>query len=103
MQEIQAWLDEERELRALGDEKLGSGYKITALKKIAPDLIRNKISEKERQYIQDGLSTEQMWTNLFNYTMSIARDEFLEVRDSHHSHHDGAPECAHHGAQHPYC
>ena len=40
MYDVQVWMDEERELIAMGEEGLAPGYKITALKRIATQKIQ---------------------------------------------------------------
>ena len=51
MYAMQKWLDDERELVALGETEMSAGYRITALKTIATNDLRAKIDDRERDYI----------------------------------------------------
>ena len=81
MVELQNWLDEEQNLMALGEEPLGVGYKISGLKMMAPDNLRIKLDDRERDYIADGKNTSQIWELLCNYTLNVGRDYAMSGQD----------------------
>ena len=57
---MQKWLDEIRELIALGQTDLPAGYKISGLKRIATDKIEEQLPSKETSMTQKGMEVEDM-------------------------------------------
>ena len=82
MADIQKWTDEERELIALGEEPLGPGYRLTAIKAIATDRIRDEIEREERECDMKGMSLEEKWDRISRYALNMSRDRFLTQRDT---------------------
>ena len=80
MLDVQKWLDEIKELVAMGQEELGVGYKITALKMIATDKIRKDLETEERYCTRDGRSEDFIWDRLYQMTMNISKDDYLHKR-----------------------
>ena len=75
------WKDDLRELQALGEEDLGAGYKITAMKLIATDKTREELEREERVCLMDALPTTAMFIKMDELMTIMARDRVLGKRD----------------------
>jgi hypothetical protein len=81
IKDVDRWLDEQRTLISLGEDPMPPGYKITALKRIATNKVREELEREERKLRLDGESKEHIWDALSNYALNMSRDRLLEKRD----------------------
>ena len=86
---LQNWMDEHRELQALGEEPLGFGYKITALKRIATPGIQAELERQERYCEMEGQDQRTIWETLYRYATNMSKDEFLKQREKKFGGHQG--------------
>ena len=82
MGDIQKWMDELRDLVSLGEDELGDGYKITAIKAIATQKIRDELDREERECEMKGLGMKEKWERMSRYAINMSRDHFLVQRDT---------------------
>ena len=77
--DINTWLDESRELVNLGEAELPSSYKITSLKRIATDKVREELEEQEvgQEVVQAESASEPELESLNNQLM--LKDELEKV------------------------
>jgi len=78
MYDVERWLDEVRELMALGQPDLPPMYKITGLKQIATQKIIDQIEFQEQRLI--GTAPEKMWEELKDFTLNWSRYWMLDQR-----------------------
>ena len=72
MYDVERWLDEVRELVAIGQPDLPGLYKVTALKQIATPKIRDEIEFQEQRL--RGSHPDKLWQELHDYAVSIGLD-----------------------------
>jgi len=78
MYDVEKWLDEIRELVALGQPDLPAMYKVTGLKRIATPEIRKQIEIQEQRL--RGLHPERVWTDLRDLVLNWSRSIMLDQR-----------------------
>ena len=81
MYDVEKWRDEMKELVALGQEDLGAGFKITALKMIATDRILKELETEERRGIREQKDHEEIWEDLYAMAMNISKEDWLGKKD----------------------
>ena len=69
--DVEVWIDEMRELEALGQEELGPGYKITALKMIVTERILKELEGEERKATREQKGQDETWIDLLNLALNV--------------------------------
>ena len=80
MWNVESWLDELRELVAMGEQDLPPAYKISALKLIATDRIKEQIDLQKQKMA--GKDPETKYEALRDIAKNMSRSMYVEQRDS---------------------
>ena len=78
MYDVERWLDEIRELVALGQPDLPALYKVAGLKRIATQKIRDQIDFQEQRL--RGLQPDRIWQELRDFVLNWSRSMMLDQR-----------------------
>jgi len=78
MYDIERWLDEGREMVALGQPDLPPMCKVTRLKQIATQKIRDQIEFQEQRLI--GMAPEKVWDEPRDFALNWSRSRMLDQR-----------------------
>lgn len=95
--DVEKWLDEIRELVAIGQVDFPSRYKIMGLKKIATGKIRDRLALQEKQLHQKGADIDDIWSELRDFALNISKTKSEEERDAVKQKDEDAMETAHVG------
>ena len=77
MYEVQAWLDEIKELELLGDRGMEPEYKITTLKNMVPESVRKDMADDIREMFRENKRPEEMFSILVNKTLDLGKDHMI--------------------------
>ena len=81
MYDVQKWLDDEREMEAMGIDRLGVDYRIAAVKRICTQNVRHELEAEERKCRKEGMGKDKMCDTLIEFALNYSRDRMLQSRD----------------------
>ena len=79
MIEVEKWLDEARELVAMGQDDLPPGYKVSAIKSIATQRIRDQMEIQEAK--MHHMTPEAVWSELRDTALNLSESKIVEERE----------------------
>ena len=80
MHEVEKWIDDVRECRAMGATDLASNFKLTAIRMIAMESIREKMDYEEAQ-AQDTMTKEERYNMQLDMLTRWAHQKMVNSKD----------------------